>query len=252
MFEALSDPGAFAWPLALICTTVLAADRIRVGIAAGRRRELLNRATHELRRPIQALALAGGPPGRREQLELAIAALSELDRAINGEPGAPRSELVDPRLLVEGAVGRWRQPAALRGRRLELRWHANSSRVSCDPGAIARALDNLIANSLEHGSGPVRLEGAVRAGSLRLLVADGADAGGPSLPAPAARRPPALAPRRRSPRRRSDARRGHGLRMVAEIAAAHGGRFAACRHETGASAMIELPLARADRGRRSA
>jgi hypothetical protein len=33
------------------------------------------------------------------------------------------------------------------------------------------------------------------------------------------------------------------LRIVAEVAAAHGGRFAACAHERGASAVLELPLA---------
>jgi signal transduction histidine kinase len=40
-----------------------------------------------------------------------------------------------------------------------------------------------------------------------------------------------------------DPTRGHGLRIVRSIAAEHGGRFAACRHRDGASAVLELPLA---------
>lgn len=240
MLDSLADPGGFAWPLALTCTTLAVADRVRVGIAAGRRRRLLNRTLHELRRPLQALALATGPRARGDQLGLAIAALSDLDRAVNGGQAAPRSELVDARELAEQAAVRWRGEAARRGRRLELRWRAGGSVVSCDPEAIARALDNLIVNSLEHGLGPVRLEGAARSGSLRFMVVDGADGGTAQGRAIA------------SERRRSDPRRGHGLRLVAEVAAAHGGRFAACRHAAGASAVLELPLAEMAHGRRSA
>jgi hypothetical protein len=40
-----------------------------------------------------------------------------------------------------------------------------------------------------------------------------------------------------------DPRHGHGLGVVAEVAAEHGGRFAACRDDSGACAVIELPLA---------
>ena len=42
-----------------------------------------------------------------------------------------------------------------------------------------------------------------------------------------------------------------GSRIVAEVAAAHGGRFAACAHAAGASAVLELPLAAALEPRRS-
>lgn len=240
MLEWLANPGGFAWPLALTCTTLAVADRIRLGIATGRRRELLNRALHELRRPLQALALSSGPDAGGGQLGRAIAALSELDRAVNGGEGVPRSELVDARELAEQAIGRWREEAARRGRSLQLRWLAGGSVVVCDPDAVARALDNLLANALEHGLGPVRLEGAARSGSLRFMVVDGADAGSVD--------PRAMAPGRL----RADPRRGHGLRLVAEVAAAHGGRFAACRHAAGASAVLELPLVDKARGRRRA
>ena len=58
------------------------------------------------------------------------------------------------------------------------------------------------------------------------------------MPAPRAR-----PPRRISHRHQAGTRRGHGLGIVADVAAAHGGRFAACAHERGASAVLELPLA---------
>jgi signal transduction histidine kinase len=241
MLDPIAENAALAWPLALTLATVLVADRVR----AGRRRERLNRALHELRRPLQALTLSGralpAPAGGgRDQLGLAIAALDDLDLAVNGGLPERRVWTVDARTLAEEAVGRWRRTAALAGRRMELRWRAGRSRVVCEPAAIARALDNLLANALEHGRGPVRLDGTLRAGHVRLLVSDGADAGAA----------PALAvgvhPRRRpaaGSRRARDPRRGHGLRVVADVAAAHGGRFASCRHEAGACAVLELPLA---------
>ena len=62
-------------------------------------RRRLNRAMHELRRPLQALTLldgervsteAHGPgPARRGLLELARSALAELDGEVNGSGAAP-------------------------------------------------------------------------------------------------------------------------------------------------------------------
>jgi signal transduction histidine kinase len=95
--------------------------------------------------------------------------------------------------------------------------------VLCDPEAIARALDNLIANALEHGAGRIRIEGLGRPGRVRVHVAN---RGGPRVPAAG-----------------RDPRRGHGLGIVRLVAEEHGGRFAACRHRDGASAVLELPLA---------
>ena len=242
MLEAIAENAGFAWPVAIACASVATLGRIR----ASRRRESANRALHELRRPLQALALVGlsRPRSQGDQLGVALEALDDLDRAINDEPPRARSERADVRTLAEEAVARWRTPAVLAGRRLELAWRAGAIRVACDPAALARALDNLIANSLEHGSGLVRIEGIVRTGRLRLVVADGSDAGAVASDAELAA--PATARHRRAGRvvgAARDRRRGHGLRVVAAIAAEHGGRFATCRHETGASAVIELPLA---------
>jgi hypothetical protein len=91
---------------------------------AARRREALNRALHELRRPLQMLALSQAPPvAGSSPLELALAALAQLDREINGGSGeAPR--VVSCRELVGGAVGRWRARAAIAGGSIVMRWFA--------------------------------------------------------------------------------------------------------------------------------
>lgn len=224
------DSAILAWPLALACASLVLADRVRLS----HRRERLNVALHELRRPLQALTLASSQAAAhatsgRSQLDLALDALAGLDREINGGTHAPPSRLVEARALADDAVERWRRVASTSGRRIELVWSANGSRLVCEPTAIARALDNLIANALEHGTGLVRLEATVRAGRLRLLVADGGAArvAGRGGPAGGGR----------------DPRRGHGLRVVADVAAEHGGRFVACRHDSGARAVLELPLA---------
>ncbi len=234
MLGSIAEALVLACPAALSCATVVVAERRR----AARRRRALDRCLHELRRPLQVLALeAERAPGRpRDQLAQALAALDGVERELNGAGSPPGGRsVVDARSLAAETVGRWRGPAALEGRSIELAWNAARATVVGDEAAISGALDNLVANALEHGRGAIRLEGSARAGRLRLSVADGADAGSPQ-PRPAARP-------RVVHRHQAGARRGHGLRIVAEVAAEHGGRFAACAHEHGASAVLELPLA---------
>jgi signal transduction histidine kinase len=217
---SIADTAAIAWPLALTLATVALTDRRRLA----RRRVALNRALHELRRPLQALALSV-PVSARSQLELAIAALADLDREVNGGPPPPR-RLVDASVIAREAVERWRQPAGALGRAVELRWRAGPCRLLCEPAAVGRALDNLIANALEHGGGTVRLEGTSAAGRVRLAVID---EGRSTV------RSTAMAANGR------DWRRGHGRAAVAAVAAAHGGRFASCADAGGTSAILELP-----------
>jgi signal transduction histidine kinase len=224
MLRTLVESSAVAWPVALTFASVVAVDRARVA----RRRRALNQSLHELRRPLQALALCGPAADRgRGQLESAIDALAGLDREINGGP-QPRRRRVEARALAEQAVERWRGPAVRSGRELGFAWRAGRSEVICDPEAIARALDNLISNALEHGDGVVRVEGSGRPGCVRLHVSNNC---APPMPGVG---------RRRSGR---DPRHGHGLGIVRSVAQEHGGRFAACRHRGGASAVLELPLA---------
>ena len=93
-------------------------------ISRGHRREL-NRALHELRRPLQALSLveegdgppAASPPGaaRRGLLELARSAVGELDRIVNGGAVPSVPSRVSCRELVLASLERWRGAAARAG-----------------------------------------------------------------------------------------------------------------------------------------
>jgi signal transduction histidine kinase len=225
-----------AWPLAVSMAATVAAQ----GLRAGKRRSALNEALHELRRPLQVLALAPGPrvapsPSGEHPLELASAALERLDREINGGRQAPVWSPVECRPLVQSAVGRWRARAALVDGSLELRWNAGRAIVAGDRLALAQALDNLIVNAIEHGGPSIVVAARLRGGRLRIAVADSGRASRPR----SRRESPAETIARLSGRRRH----GHGLAVVRRVATAHEGRFVLRRSERGSLAVLELPLA---------
>jgi signal transduction histidine kinase len=220
------------WPAGVGLAFAIAGDRM----VQSRRRAALNRGLHELRRPLQALSLTsasanGGSAGAgsrtavvtRETLDAALAALDDLDRQVNRLPPAPSPHPVLAAALVHAAAERWRGPAAARGRALSVRCEVGAARVLADARQLERALDNLLANSLEHGTLRVALAATLGRGGVRISVGDG----GPGV----ARRP-----------RRRDPRRGHGLRMVDRIAREAGGRFLIDRSPTGTEAVLELPV----------
>ena len=222
------------WPLAASLAVALAIARLR----ALRRRAAINEALHELRRPLQAIALdrrpAGEPATASGSMRLVATALERLESTVNGaERGVSREE-VRCESVLRSAVGRWRARVALGGGSLELRWRAGEVCVVGDRDALERAIDNLIVNAIEHGGPRIVVEGRRRQGRLRVSVADwGSDA-----PRPLVRRPVAYAGRRGADRRRH----GHGLAVVRRVASEHGGRFV-LRHSPGGSlAVLELPL----------
>ncbi len=226
---------AAAWPLAASMAAVVAQ-----GLREGRRRVVLNEALHELRRPLQAVALAVGPeplPSGRagNAIELAAAALERLDHEINGAGSpAPIRGAVDGRSLVLAAVERWRERARLAGAVLELRWNAGQATVGGDRRALAQALDNLIVNAIQHGGPTIVVSARLRAGALRIAVADS----GRELRPRSRRGAPVATIERLSGRRRH----GHGLGVVSKIVAAHDGQFALRRTPRGSLAVLELPL----------
>lgn len=209
------------------------------GIAAireGRRRSSLNEAMHELRRPLQALALAlpgdsSAAAAAESSLRMAVAALEQLDREVNGEPPPLVEVRVPLRPLVESVVERWRNQAKLSGGALDLCWGAGESDFCGDPTELVRALDNLISNALRHGGGEIKVEVRADAGVLRLAVFDSGAAtfGSKDRGRPALR-----------DRLTGRARHGHGLRIVRRLAADHGGSFRLRRGPGLTEARLEL------------
>jgi signal transduction histidine kinase len=228
----------------------------------GRRRAVLNEHLHEVRRPLQALALmaprcgfsaAGGADG---PVEMAAAALLRLEREINGERGEGTRATVAVRPLLEAARRRWREQAALVGARIAVRWDADEAAVEGDRTELAAALDNLIVNALEHGGPQIELAADLIDGRLCLAVVDSGSGAGRRA------RERAASVRAREARRRRDARvplgrlsgrarHGHGLLLVRRTAARHDGSFALHMGESGTSAVLELPLHPPARGARS-
>lgn len=224
---------AAGWPLAVSLAAATAS-----GLRAGRRRTALNEALHELRRPLQALALSGpgtrsAGPGLDWSLQMAGVALERLDREINGQPAAVVRTSFRARLVLDAVVDRWEAQAAGAGGSLELRWRAGDVVLHGDRCEIAQALDNLVVNAIEHGGPWIVVEGAVVAGRLRIIVRDSGRG-----PRPKSQRELPMKISHLSGRRR----RGHGLRIVRKIAAANGGNFRLCRSEDEAVAVLDLPL----------
>jgi two-component system sensor histidine kinase HydH len=225
------------WPLGATMAAVAAAQ----GLRAGRRRNAINEALHELRRPLQAIALAGGgsgvgsPPVLESSVRLASAALERLDQEVNGGALQRPAEAIEVRPLLEATLRRWRARASLAGGSLELRWRAGHAVVVGDRVELAQALDNLIVNAIEHGGPAISVDTRPHKGRLRIVIADSGRASRP----PARRDTPAEVIARLSGRRRH----GHGLAVVRQVAAAHEGRFALRRSECGSLALLELPLA---------
>jgi signal transduction histidine kinase len=225
-----------SWPLG---ASLAAAVAVR-GLRVGRRRTALNEALHELRRPLQILALSA--PGTQEaapatiqgSVQMAATALERLEREINGQPLASTRAPLAARPLLEAAVGRWRARAALAGDSLALRWQAGEPTVVGNRCELGQALDNLIVNAIEHGGSEVIVETRVRAGRLRVAVIDRgfeshSEAGRKEADGVIAR----LTGRRRH---------GHGLRVVRRVASGHGGAFRLRCSERETEAVLELPL----------
>ncbi|HEV7615587.1 MAG TPA: sensor histidine kinase [Solirubrobacterales bacterium] len=232
---------ASAWPLGASLAAIAAQ-----GLYAGRRRTALNRALHEVRRPLQALALtapAVGPgqePAILGSVQMAATALAQLEREINGSGAAPERRPLLGRQLAGAAVARWQARTALSGRGLSLRWLAGGATVDGDRDQLAAALDNLIANAIDHGGGEILVEGRPASGGLEIAVTDSGSGSQPR----ARRRYSAQLIARLSGRRRH----GHGLRVVRKTVAAHGGDFRLRCSERGTEAVLELPLGVRGRG----
>ena len=224
-------------------------------------RRAVSCAEHELRGPLAAVLLAidlglrdgGLGAGQlsivRAELRRAERALADLSRARHGlAPVTTMTELDVPRVVLD-SVEAWRPVAVARGVTLEFTAAAHCAPLRGDPVRLAQATGNLIANAIEHGGSRVHVTAGNAAGQIKVAVSDD----GPGLPPGIVgsrldvRRVRAAWRRRRRPdaagRSPASGDRGHGLALVAGIAAAQGGRLSACEQAQGASLVLELPAA---------
>jgi signal transduction histidine kinase len=243
---ALTQARVVVWPALGGAGLTLAA-----AVRDGRRRTVLNERLHEVRRPLQALALmaptTGGPGVGDGPLEMAAVALVRLDREINGEAEAEVRAVIAVRPLLDAARRRRQAQAALCGATIEVRWDAGEAAIEGDRVDLAAALDNLVSNALEHGGPRIELTADLLGGRICLAVVDSGSGAGRRA------RERDASVRGREGRRRREwraplgrlsgrARHGHGLRLVRRTVERHGGTFALHQGEQGTSAVLELPL----------
>lgn len=209
-------------------------------VAAGRRRQrhrrrLLREAMHELRRPLQALALEGDSRAGRPLHAQLRTALADLEQAIDGRRGSRQRDPVALRELLDDAAGRWagspRPVVVERGGR------GRGAVLEADRVRLGMALDNLIANGLEHGRGPVSVAASVGERTLRLEVRNGRRRG--------TRSPDGTVP---PPKGIGDPRRGHGLRIAGREVACEDGELLPPRAAADGAIVTAVELPRADGG----
>jgi len=204
-----------------------------------RRLELVAEAAHELRGPVAALSYAvawlrreaGGAQRAlrfEAELERMRAGLTDLDAARDGRRAPARPRAVGLERLVDGAAAGWRAAVTGSDRGVTVRWDAGGAQVEADRGRLSQAFGNLLANAVEHGSGPIEVH-AVRRGprTVRVEVRDGGPAARPG--------------RRRAGR--SDRGRGRGLGIAERAVREAGGSLDLDCGRHGTVAAIELPLA---------
>ena len=205
------------------------------------RRQALNSALHEVRRPLQALLLAGGPgmavmaPVPTSVLGQAVAALAAMDREINGNGAVASRERLDVHGLIDSCARRWRSRASLAEASISVRWQGPEAEVLGDAGLLSRALDNLVVNAIEHGGTRIEISAEPGPDEVEVEVIDS----GSETQARCRDGSPAHVIERLCGRQRH----GHGLAIVEKAVRQHGGRFDLRLSPQGSRADIRLPLA---------
>jgi signal transduction histidine kinase len=214
--------------------------------------QLVSDASHELRTPLTALRteVELALVGNRDASDLRAALRSAADeirrvcriaddilmlaRADHGRlPLRPRP--LEPRALLDAAAARARAAARTRGRQIVVRDTEPGRWLLADPDRAAQALDNLISNALQHGSGTITLAAREDGKLLGLHVADQGSGFAEDMAARAFQR-------FTRGKRARDPGSGLGLSLVAAIAIAHRGVATVSNlPEGGADACIALP-----------
>ncbi|MBK5233075.1 MAG: HAMP domain-containing histidine kinase [Thermoleophilia bacterium] len=245
MTELVNPPGS-GWLAPLFLLLILAAQSWRWT----HRRTALNRALHEVRRPLQALALATaepmrpGPAPTTGSVWQAIRALGDLDRQLNGLPGGSNSrELLACRLMVDACVRRWQSRARLGGSEVSLRWAGPDALVRGDGTAISGAVENLILNAIEHGGSTITVNGLAVGRWVKVEVIDSGRSRG--------RQNKGAAPQRLLTGAANRRRHGHGLDLVRRVAQDHNGRLDVDLSGDGSKVVLTLPASSSAPARRS-
>ena len=138
--------------IAVLLVAAIAAVELARLVRNARRALRINRALHELRRPLQTIALALADEredlrSARACLEQARFALDELDAVVNGGGRAPERVRVAISELAVALEDRWRVAG------VHVDPPGMGEMIDADPRRLGAALDNLVANALRHGRG---------------------------------------------------------------------------------------------------
>jgi signal transduction histidine kinase len=177
-------------------------------IADRRRFRLIAEAEHELRGPLQAIALAA-PDACRPDVERARIALADLAAARSGRRADAETEPVRLDRLVWRAATASDLAARRVGGGVHLDWSAGPVMIEANRGRLAQAFGNLLANAVEHGGGHVRVIGRRTSRGVRVEVRDSG--------------------------------RGHGLTIAAKAVRDSGGTLTAAKAGSGTAIAIDLP-----------
>jgi signal transduction histidine kinase len=197
---------------ALIVCVIAVLGLARRVVADHQRMQLVAEAEHELRGPLQAIALAA-PDHCQVDVERLRIALADLAAARSGRRADAHVEPVRLDRLV------WRTATAsdLAARRVgggvHLDWSAGPVTIHANRARLAQALGNLLANAVEHGGGHIRVVGRRTTRGVRVEVRDSG--------------------------------RGHGLTIAAKAVCDSGGRMTASKAGRGTAVAIDLPLTEA-------
>jgi signal transduction histidine kinase len=199
---------------------------------------------HEIRNPVAAMrlkaenALAGPPERNAQALQAILGQIARIDRLVAeiltfAQPIALHVQPVPLRRYVSERIDGLRERFDVA--RVALEGHAGEETASFDAEQMARALDNLLINALQHtpAGGRVALRATVAEAMLTFTVSDT----GPGID-------PGIAARLFEPFATSRADGvGIGLSIVREVAMAHGGsvELADGSSSGGATFVVSVP-----------
>jgi signal transduction histidine kinase len=194
---------------ALVIAVIVVLGLARRVVADHQRMQLIAEAEHELRGPLQALALTADAH-LEPDLDRARIALADLSAARSGRRAGADAEPVRLDRLVWRAATASDLAARRAGGGVHLDWAAGPVTVHANRGRLAQALGNLLANAIEHGGGQIRVSGRRTKRGIRIEVRDSG--------------------------------RGHGLTIAAKAVRESGGTVTAAKAGSGTAVAIELPM----------